>query len=104
MCLSGLELNSPRCCSPTARLTTPTLLFLWHSVYYIMSRNQLLILDTFRPVAAVFHTIALREKMSIGAGTHVSWTRMVRVFVYDEVIELVKDHYYDARVSMTILL
>ncbi|XP_016381115.1 alpha-tectorin-like [Sinocyclocheilus rhinocerous] len=31
--------------------------------------------------------------------THVSWTRMVRVFVYDEVIELVKDHYYEARVS-----
>uniref|UniRef100_A0A671KN26 Si:dkey-239b22.1 n=1 Tax=Sinocyclocheilus anshuiensis TaxID=1608454 RepID=A0A671KN26_9TELE len=31
--------------------------------------------------------------------THVSWTRMVRVFVYDEVIELVKDHYYDARVN-----
>lgn len=29
---------------------------------------------------------------------------MVRVFVYDEVIELVKDHYYEARVSMTILL
>ncbi|CAM4711688.1 unnamed protein product [Leuciscus chuanchicus] len=31
--------------------------------------------------------------------THVSWTRMVRVFVYDEVIELVKDHYYEARVN-----
>ncbi|KAI2658249.1 Alpha-tectorin [Labeo rohita] len=31
--------------------------------------------------------------------THVSWTRMVRVFVYDEVIELVKDHSYEARVN-----
>ncbi|XP_073684023.1 IgGFc-binding protein [Garra rufa] len=31
--------------------------------------------------------------------THVSWTRMVRVLVYDEVIELVKDHYYEARVN-----
>ncbi|XP_077089441.1 alpha-tectorin-like isoform X1 [Siphateles boraxobius] len=31
--------------------------------------------------------------------THVSWTRMIRVFVYDEVIELVKDHYYEAKVN-----
>nr|XP_017214054.1 uncharacterized protein si:ch211-39f2.3 isoform X2 [Danio rerio] len=31
--------------------------------------------------------------------THVSWTRMVRVFVYDEVIELVRGHNYEARVN-----
>lgn len=29
---------------------------------------------------------------------------MVRVFVYDEVIELVKDHYYEAKVSVNIFL
>ncbi|KAA0724885.1 IgGFc-binding protein [Triplophysa tibetana] len=34
--------------------------------------------------------------------THVSWTRMVRVFVYDEEIELVKDHYYEAKVNGTL--
>lgn len=33
--------------------------------------------------------------------THVSWTRLVRVFVYDEVLELVKDHPYEAKVSIT---
>nr|XP_055061323.1 alpha-tectorin-like [Misgurnus anguillicaudatus] len=33
--------------------------------------------------------------------THVSWTRMVRVFVYDKEIELVKGHYYDAKVNNT---
>ncbi|TRY83024.1 hypothetical protein DNTS_007642 [Danionella cerebrum] len=31
--------------------------------------------------------------------TYVAWTRMVRVFVYDEEIELVKDHLYEARVN-----
>ncbi|XP_059388909.1 alpha-tectorin-like [Carassius carassius] len=35
--------------------------------------------------------------------THVSWTRMVRVFVYDEEIELVKDHYYEAKVNGTFI-
>ncbi|KAK2876066.1 hypothetical protein Q8A67_020162 [Cirrhinus molitorella] len=35
--------------------------------------------------------------------THVSWTRMVRVFVYNEVIELVKDHYYEAKVNGTFI-
>lgn len=29
---------------------------------------------------------------------------MVRVFVYNEEIELVKDHYYEAKVNITILL
>nr|XP_055031164.1 alpha-tectorin isoform X1 [Misgurnus anguillicaudatus] len=33
--------------------------------------------------------------------THVSWTRMVRVFVYDQEIELIKDHYYEAKVNGT---
>ncbi|XP_058260767.1 alpha-tectorin-like [Hemibagrus wyckioides] len=33
--------------------------------------------------------------------THVSWTRLVRVFVYDEVLELVKDHPYEAKVNGT---
>ncbi|KAK3508570.1 hypothetical protein QTP70_032905 [Hemibagrus guttatus] len=32
--------------------------------------------------------------------THVSWTRLVRVFVYDEVLELVKDHPYEAKVKL----
>lgn len=36
--------------------------------------------------------------------SHVSWTRMVRVFVYEEEIELVKDRYYEAKVSVTIVL
>ncbi|XP_062388334.1 IgGFc-binding protein-like isoform X3 [Sardina pilchardus] len=31
--------------------------------------------------------------------THVSWTRLVRVWVYDEEIELVKDHRYQAMVN-----
>ncbi|XP_072530588.1 alpha-tectorin-like [Salminus brasiliensis] len=31
--------------------------------------------------------------------THVSWTRLVRVFVYDEELELVKDHRYEAKVN-----
>ncbi|XP_072530492.1 alpha-tectorin-like [Salminus brasiliensis] len=31
--------------------------------------------------------------------THVSWTRLVRVFVYDEELELVKDHQYEAKVN-----
>uniref|UniRef100_A0A8C1LK91 Alpha-tectorin-like n=1 Tax=Cyprinus carpio TaxID=7962 RepID=A0A8C1LK91_CYPCA len=35
--------------------------------------------------------------------THVSWTRMVRVFVYDEEIELVRDHYYEAKVNGTFI-
>ncbi|XP_048026223.1 LOW QUALITY PROTEIN: alpha-tectorin-like [Megalobrama amblycephala] len=35
--------------------------------------------------------------------THVSWTRMVRVFVYNEEIELVKDHHYEAKVNGTFL-
>ncbi|XP_057184221.1 alpha-tectorin-like [Triplophysa rosa] len=34
--------------------------------------------------------------------THVSWTRMVRVVVYDEEIELIKDHYYEAKVNGTL--
>ncbi|KAA0724936.1 Alpha-tectorin Precursor [Triplophysa tibetana] len=34
--------------------------------------------------------------------THVSWTRMVRVIVYDEEIELIKDHYYEAKVNGTL--
>ncbi|XP_051523541.1 alpha-tectorin-like [Myxocyprinus asiaticus] len=33
--------------------------------------------------------------------THVSWTRMVRVFVYEEEIELVKGRYYEAKVNGT---
>ncbi|XP_060721114.1 alpha-tectorin-like isoform X2 [Tachysurus vachellii] len=32
---------------------------------------------------------------------HVSWTRLVRVFVYDEILELVKDHPYEAKVNGT---
>ncbi|XP_077065364.1 alpha-tectorin-like isoform X1 [Siphateles boraxobius] len=35
--------------------------------------------------------------------TRVSWTRMVRVFVYNEEIELVKGHYYEAKVNGTFL-
>ncbi|XP_067285886.1 alpha-tectorin-like [Pseudorasbora parva] len=35
--------------------------------------------------------------------THVSWTRMVRVFVYNEEIELVKDHNYEAKVNGTFI-
>ncbi|XP_059387418.1 LOW QUALITY PROTEIN: alpha-tectorin-like [Carassius carassius] len=35
--------------------------------------------------------------------THVSWTRMVRVFVYNEEIELVKDHYHEAKVNGTFI-
>ncbi|XP_049331705.1 alpha-tectorin-like [Astyanax mexicanus] len=31
--------------------------------------------------------------------TRVSWTRLVRVFVYDEELELVKDHQYEAKVN-----
>ncbi|XP_049329391.1 alpha-tectorin-like [Astyanax mexicanus] len=31
--------------------------------------------------------------------TRVSWTRLVRVFVYDEELELVKDHRYEAKVN-----
>ncbi|KAA0724935.1 Alpha-tectorin Precursor [Triplophysa tibetana] len=34
--------------------------------------------------------------------THVSWTRMVRVIVYHEEIELVKDHYHEAKVNGTL--
>ncbi|XP_073723307.1 alpha-tectorin [Misgurnus anguillicaudatus] len=34
--------------------------------------------------------------------TRVSWTRMVRVFVYDQEIELIKDHYYEAKVNGTL--
>ncbi|XP_062843713.1 alpha-tectorin-like [Trichomycterus rosablanca] len=33
--------------------------------------------------------------------THVSWTRLVRVFVYNEVLELVRDHRYEAMVNGT---
>ncbi len=53
--------------SPAAELATPTLFFPWLFVYCIISLNQLVILETFRLVASVCHTIALRAKMSIGA-------------------------------------
>ncbi|XP_062843794.1 alpha-tectorin-like [Trichomycterus rosablanca] len=33
--------------------------------------------------------------------THVSWTRLVRVFVYNEVLELVRDHSHEAMVNGT---
>ncbi|XP_046691095.1 alpha-tectorin-like isoform X4 [Silurus meridionalis] len=35
------------------------------------------------------------------SSTHVSWTRLVRVFVYEEQLELVKDHPYEAKVNGT---
>ncbi|KAF5889113.1 alpha-tectorin-like isoform X11, partial [Clarias magur] len=31
--------------------------------------------------------------------THVAWTRLVKVFVYDQKVELVKDHAYEAKVN-----
>lgn len=36
--------------------------------------------------------------------TQVSWTRLVKVFVYGEELELVKDHPYEAKVSITTVL
>ncbi|KAM9434734.1 alpha-tectorin [Clarias gariepinus] len=33
--------------------------------------------------------------------TYVSWTRLVKVFVYDQEVELVKDHPYEAKVNGT---
>lgn len=35
--------------------------------------------------------------------TQVSWTRLVKVFVYDQELQLVKDHPYEAKVSITTL-
>nr|XP_055042506.1 alpha-tectorin-like [Misgurnus anguillicaudatus] len=37
------------------------------------------------------------------SGTHVSWTRVVRLLVYDEEIELIKGHYYEAKVNGTFI-
>ncbi|XP_057213803.1 alpha-tectorin-like [Triplophysa rosa] len=44
----------------------------------------------------------IEGKNELRGSTHVSWTRMVRVFVYDEEIELIKDHYYEAKVNGTL--
>ncbi|KAI4881805.1 hypothetical protein NFI96_003652, partial [Prochilodus magdalenae] len=47
-------------------------------------------------MAAVTTTVFEGKNENRGS-THVSWTRLVRIFVYDEELELVKDHPYEAK-------